>query len=192
MTKSISRILLVLGTAWTASSYAFDAAGIRVPDTLTVNGWNRPLILNGAGIRKKFFISVYVGALYLDTKESDPEKILAATTHRVMRMQFLRNVGADALAQAWRDTIRANHNEDQARHLNGRLDEFNKLMPGAKPDDVVLIMLHPDGTTQLAVNGERRGAIGGSDFQRALLRAWIGSHPADATLKRSVLGTDKP
>ena len=43
-------------------------------DKTTVNG--QTLVLNGAGLRKKFFIKVYVGGLYLPAKMSNPASIL--------------------------------------------------------------------------------------------------------------------
>ncbi len=59
--KIISIILLI-------SSFSFGAkiSGIDIPDTLG-NG----LVLNGAGIRSKFFFDLYVGGLYLKEKSNN-------------------------------------------------------------------------------------------------------------------------
>jgi long-chain acyl-CoA synthetase len=38
------------------------------------------------------------------------------------------------------------------------------------------------------VRGEDKGTIPGEDFNRALLRIWLGELPADASLKKAMLG----
>jgi len=40
----------------------------------------------------------------------------------------------------------------------------------------------------VAVNGEPRGDVPDAAFARALLRVWLGDHPADAALRRPLLG----
>ena len=56
--------LLAASLLLAAPAYANkDVAGVDVPDTLSVEG--KTLQLNGAGIRKKFVVKVYVGALYV-------------------------------------------------------------------------------------------------------------------------------
>src|ERR1700749_1889311 len=44
--------------------------GVDVPDTANVA--DTPLVLNGAGVRVKFFFKIYVGGLYLAAKSPDP------------------------------------------------------------------------------------------------------------------------
>jgi long-chain acyl-CoA synthetase len=38
------------------------------------------------------------------------------------------------------------------------------------------------------VRGDDRGTIPGEEFNRALLRIWLGNQPADASLKKAMLG----
>lgn len=49
-----------------AMTLAKEVAGVTLPETITLG--SKPLVLNGAGIRSKFFIKVYVGALYLPAR----------------------------------------------------------------------------------------------------------------------------
>jgi len=60
MKRTAIALSLILAAA---AAEAKDVAGVKVPDSVSVN--NQTLALNGAGIRKKLFIKVYVGALYL-------------------------------------------------------------------------------------------------------------------------------
>jgi len=59
------RIVLILGLLVmflvAQSVEAREIAGVTVPETVSIA--DRTLVLNGAGIRKKFFVKVYVGAL---------------------------------------------------------------------------------------------------------------------------------
>ncbi|MBW2201523.1 MAG: chalcone isomerase family protein, partial [Deltaproteobacteria bacterium] len=47
----------------TSLSAAMEIGGVHLPDTLMAG--KSPLLLNGAGLRKKVFIKVYAGGLYL-------------------------------------------------------------------------------------------------------------------------------
>ena len=72
---------LVLAAALTLSAVTASAAtvaGVNIADTTTVNGQN--LVLNGAGLRKKLFIKVYTGALYLPAKQANPASSSSAIT----------------------------------------------------------------------------------------------------------------
>jgi len=42
-------------------------------------------------------------------------------------------------------------------------------------------------TTQVQINGELKGSIAGADFNRALLKVWLGDEPADTDLKQAML-----
>ncbi|WP_419582428.1 chalcone isomerase family protein, partial [Thiolapillus sp.] len=48
--------------------------GVDLPEQVPVEGRN--LVLNGAGIREKFFFDIYVAALYLPARMSDAARIL--------------------------------------------------------------------------------------------------------------------
>lgn len=167
---------------------ARDLDGVKIPDTLSVTGEKMPLSLNGAGYRKKFFIKVYIGALYLAQPASQASAVLKAGTARVMRLHFLRDVSQDKLSAAWIDSIAANHSVAEMQALRARVDQLNNLIGSVREKDVLLIEMHSRGETRVLINDKPRGSIDGADFQNALLTAWIGTTPADAELKKAVLG----
>jgi len=181
---AITVLLLLISTP----AAARDLGGTNIPDSLTLAGEKNPLILNGAGYRKKYFIKVYIGALYLPESVSQAEAILNAGTPRVMRMHFLRDVGQDQFASAWNDAIAPNHTAVEMQALHARLNQLNILIGNLRQNDVLRIEMQTGGETEIWVNDLQRGKIGGADFQRALLSAWLGAKPADADLKRAVLG----
>ena len=61
MKKVILMVLILLFSLSTAE--AVELAGVNLPETISVEG--DELVLNGGGARKKFFMKMYVGALYL-------------------------------------------------------------------------------------------------------------------------------
>ena len=181
---AIAVLLLLISTP----AAARDLGGVNIPDNLVLPGENTPLVLNGAGYRKKYFIKVYIGALYLPQPVSQAEAILNAGTPRAMLMHFLRNVGQDKFATAWNDAIAPNHTAVEMQALHARLNQLNILTGNLREKDILRIEMRADGETEIWVNELQRGKIGGADFQRALLSAWLGAKPADADLKRAVLG----
>ena len=71
---------------------ALEIAGVKVPDSIAVDG--KTLVLNGAGLRTKSFlkVKVYVGALYLPQRSTDAAAVVALDAPKVIRMTLLRDV----------------------------------------------------------------------------------------------------
>ena len=53
-----------------------EIEGVESPCTVSVPNSDTTLVLNGAGIRKKFFMNIYIGALYLASKTTEATTIL--------------------------------------------------------------------------------------------------------------------
>lgn len=185
----MSRIILcVVLSLFALPTTARDLDGITIPDSLTLVDEAQPLVLNGAGYRKKFFIKVYIGALYLAQPAAQAETVLDASMPRVMRLHFLRDVAQDQFASAWTDGLTPNHTPAEMDALRLRLNHLNTLIGNLRQKDVLRIEMRPNGQTEVWVNDLQRGIIKGVDFQNALLKAWVGTKPADAQLKQAVLG----
>lgn len=183
-------ILLLLLTCLlspTLSSADVNVAGISLPDTQDMAG--DTLQLNGAGVRSKFFIKVYVGSLYLRTKTTSAATALQMSGRKVMRMDVLHgHVAAERIRAAWREGLKANLDMRAYSTLEARLNQFNAFFPDLKNGDVVAMRFDPDSGTELSINGASRGRVPGADFFTALLSVWLGDHPADKTLKNALLG----
>jgi hypothetical protein len=184
--KSMTALTLTL-LLITTSAPARDMGGVTVPDHITVEGEAQTLALNGAGYRKKFFVKVYIGALYLPQPENRAEAILDANTPRAVQLHFVHDVSAGKLVDAWNDAFTANHPTTQLQALRSRLDQFNGFMRDVKSGDVLRLELSPRGATRVWFNGEQRGTLEGADFQRALLAVWLGPKPVDSDLKQALL-----
>lgn len=166
---------------------AEDVAGVRVPETIELQG--ETLALNGAGVRTRFFVKVYVGALYLKQPARNAVSAIGQAPPKSVRLHFLyKEVSTEKLAEAWNDGFRGNTPPETLAALEPRIARFNALFPTARKGDTIRLDLLSDGATRVLVNDQTLGTIPGADFQEALLRIWLGEKPADAGLKRSMLG----
>jgi long-chain acyl-CoA synthetase len=64
--------------------------GVTLARQVEIDG--HALVLNGTATRKKFIVKVYVAGLYLPTRETDADRILAADEPRHLVMQFVHDV----------------------------------------------------------------------------------------------------
>jgi hypothetical protein len=172
-------------------TFGKEVAGIQVPDSITLAGSNTALQLNGAGIRKKFFVSVYVGALYLPDKTADTEAIIITEAPTAVDMHILHSeISKDKITGGWEDGLSANLDQAELEALRPRLDEFNKLFRSVRKGEIIRIAYLPDQGTEVRINDEWRGVVPGNDFFRALLKVWLGDKPVSKSLKQAMLGQD--
>jgi len=162
--------------------------GKSLPDTLEVGGEN--LVYNGAGLRKKLFIKVYAGALYLKAKSKDRQAVMDADEAMAIRMHFIYDgVSAEKLVDAWNEGFEAalgSAKGDQQAHI----DAFNALFTQeAKEDDVYDIAYVPGTGVQVIVNGNVVGTVdGGLAFKKAVFAIWLGDNSAVKDLGKAMMG----
>ena len=167
---------------------AAEVAGVKVDEQIKVGG--SELVLNGAGLRTKVFVKVYIGALYVSQKANTPAALLDAATPRRMNLRMLRDVDSDSLYGALRDGLKDNNSEAELAALKGPVDQFAEIMKKvgtAKVGDTVAIDFTADGVA-VSFNGEPRGKVAGGTFGKALLKVWLGDNPVDSSLKKALLG----
>lgn len=176
---------------WLAAGPAFAAEveGVNLPDAVQVGG--SELLLNGAGVRTRVFFRVYVGALYLQKKTGSVDAVLGDAGAKRVAMHMLRDLDAEQLFSAFNDGLKKNHAPDQLAQLEPQVKQLEGIftaVKAVKKGDVVLLDYLPGAGTRVTVRGEDKGTIPGEDFNRALLRIWLGEQPADGALKKAMLG----
>jgi len=179
------QLAVLAGVFGFAAAHAGGLAGVSLPERVKVG--EETLVLNGMGLRKKAVFKVYVGALYLKEKSSDPAKILAAEAPRRMVMRFLRDVGKDRLVEAWKAGFSANAPDAQAK-LGEELERFLSLWRDVREGDEVTMTYVPGQGTTVAFGGKEVGSFAGKEFADALLSVWLGPKPPSEELKAGVLG----
>ncbi|WP_313622673.1 chalcone isomerase family protein [Achromobacter sp.] len=173
-----------------APAFAADAevAGVRVPDHLSEGA--HALVLNGAGLRTRFVVKVYVAALYVTTKSHDAAALIDSNELRRMRLQLLRDVDSNSLDKALQDGLRDNTSSQELAALNEPARRLSALMAeigAAREGDVIDLDFDARGVA-IVSNGKPQGRIDNPAFARALLRVWLGDSPAQASLKKALLG----
>jgi hypothetical protein len=186
------RLLVALALLLSSAvTFGMEVAGVKLPDTVVPGANLPPLVLNGAGVRSKFFIKVYVGALYLPARATGADAVLRNTGPASMHMYFLHSeVTKQKLVAAWNEGFSANLGEAERARLGARIERFNGLFQTVRRGDIIRLDYTPDTGTVVSINSEKRGAIEGEDFMQAWLRIWLGEEPVDAALKRAMLGAD--
>ena len=169
------------------SAFGKNIAGVDVPQSVTIE--NSALVLNGAGIRKKLFIKVYVGSLYLTAKQTTVGKILADPGAKRIAMNFLyKEVSNKKLVDGWNKSFADNNSAKELKVLQERIDQFNSLFTTVRKGDEIRLDYLPGEGTMVKLNGTLKGSVPGVDFYQALLKIWLGAKPADENLKNAMLG----
>ncbi len=190
----IARKLTVAACLACAAPAALPAEveGVQLDDRIELGASGPQLVLNGAGLRTRFFFDVYVAGLYLAEKKSSAAEAIALPGAKRVALRLLRNVGAKQLLDALNEGMQANNAPAELEALKSQLGELAALMNAigeAKKGDAVAIDYVPDTGTRVSLNGRELGKpISGADFYRALLRAWLGDKPVQDSLKRGLLG----
>ena len=181
----------MLTGAWLslAPAFAAEVEGVKLADKVQLGGFD--LALNGAGVRTRVFFKVYVGALYLQKKATTTDAVLGEAGAKRISMHMLRDLDAEQLLSAFNDGLKKNHKPDELAMLEPQVTQLDSIfaaVKAVKKGDVVLLDYLPGAGTRVTVRGDDKGTIAGEDFNRALLRIWLGEQPADASLKKSMLG----
>ena len=185
--RSMTRIVLAGALALSAvTASAATVAGAKIEDSVTVA--NHTLVLNGAGVRKKFVVKVYVGALYLPSKQTSATAILGADAPRRMVMHFLFDVDKEKMAEAWAEGLTAN-TPNASPAVKTAFKTLSSWMEDMKDGQRIVLTYLPGVGTTVEVNGKTKGTLGGKDVSDAILNTWIGSKPAPGgDFKAAVLG----
>ena len=185
---SVRRAALIAALLSVPGLHAAEVAGVKVDDKIRVG--SSELVLNGAGLRSKLFIKVYVGALYVGQKSTSPAAIFDSPQPRRMVMRLLRDVDAETLASAMDEGLKNNHSPAELADMKSQAEQLAGIMKAigkAREGDTIAIDFSADGVT-VGLNGETRGKVAGPGFAKALLKVWLGDKPADASLKKALLG----
>ena len=181
----ITLILLCLS----AQVGAVEVEGANLEDKVQLD--TQQVVLNGTGLRKKFFIKVYAAGLYLTGKMSTSEAILADAGAKRMAFHLLREVSGKQMLDAINDTMPSNNSAEEMKMLEARLAEFSKMfatVTTVNKGDVINFDYLPAVGTRVTIAGVEKGKIEGADFIRALLKIWIGDKPVQENMKQSLLG----
>jgi len=184
--KRLGLVLLLLAACSVPAS-AREVEGVLLQETIDMGG--RQLVLNGAGVRSKWFIDLYVAGLYLDAVSSDPGQVIVADRPLLLRLDVISGlISSEKMETATRegfDNAAATGYPAKAEQVDAFIDVFREEIE--KGDRFELAYLPGEGV-RVSKNGELRATLTGLSFKQALLAIWLGERPAQQSLKQALLG----
>lgn len=169
-----------------------EIAGVKVDNAITLGGQRLPL--NGAGIRYKTFIKVYVGSLYASRKVTDLQSLVAAPGPKRMQLVMLREINGTELGRLLYRGIEDNTTKEQFFKFAGSFARVSNIFieyKALKQGDVVSVDYIPGTGTTILVNGKiaANEVFKEPEFFQAMMSIWLGPVPADFKLKDALLNT---
>ena len=170
--------------ASTRPATAREVAGVQLSETTGAAG--KTLILNGAGLRTRFFFRVYVIGLYLERPATDAAAVLGTASVRRAELHMLRALSGPEIASAIGSAFEQNAG-DAAPALKDRLERFESMFPAVEAGDTLVLTYVPGQGTSVVAKKKELGVIEGGDFADVLFSVWIGAKPIDPALRQALL-----
>lgn len=165
-------------------AFAGSLAGVTLPDSATVAG--APLVLNGMGLREKYFIDVYVGGLYLPSKTSDANKAINDDVAKRVVMHFI--YGKVTKEQVV-ETFMEGFGDKATGPQKANVDKLIAVVPAEIVKGEELTLDYAPGVgTSLSFKGKTLVTVPGTDFMKMVWTVYLGPKPPTEALKSGLLG----
>ncbi len=184
--KKIFAAMIISMMAFCAAD-AKTVKGVTIPDSFKAGG--TALVLNGTGVRTKFMMDIYIGALYLKAKDSNAARISGADEPMSVRLHIVSGmVTPERMAENTREGFKKSSGGNTAPYQAGIEKFINTFKDGIKVGDFYDIVYLPGKGTQVYKNGAPRSLVEGLAFKKVLYGIWIGGNSIQADLSRGMLG----
>jgi hypothetical protein len=164
-----------------SAAQAATLAGVSLPDTATVGG--QPVVLNGLGLREKYFMDIYVGGLYLPAKTKDASKAINDDVPKRIVMHFTYELSKDKLGGIMLESLNNSGSAAAKKHAA----ELAGWMTNVAPGDEITLDYAPGTGTSVAVGGQTKGTIAGPEFMKAIFGVYLGPKPPTKDLKAGMM-----
>lgn len=187
MLRIITSFIFFLGLV--PFSQAKIVEGVDVADVIQVG--DQPLVLNGTGVRSKFFIDVYLGALYLPGLNDSAQSIVKADKPMNIRLFIMSSlIDGDKMSEATLEGFE-NSTEGNMEPIQSEIDSLiTAFRDAVEENDVFDLQYIPGQGVSVIRNGELKTVVPGLAFKQALFGIWLGEDPAQNSLKDGMLGDD--
>lgn len=187
MLRYFTAILLAISLS--SATYA-DAvrtvSGVELPEHLQ---WQQQTLqLNGAGIRSKLFMDVYVASLYVAQPSAESSSIIAADDLMMIRLHITSSmITGKRMADSTRDGF--------VRATGGNLapieTDVNELIRAfgddVKEGDVFDLVYEPKTGVTVYHNGSAKSNVPGLAFKQALFGIWLSDNAVQKSLRKALL-----
>jgi len=196
----LKKLPIVIGAVLVSASLcnALEVAGIHIPDSLEVAGIHAPdsletgparLVLNGAGVRTKFFLKLYVGALYLQQKGSDPKLLIEADAPMAIRLHITSSlITSEKMEKVTREGF-VKATGGKIAPIEAQIETFISVFrEKINENDVYDLIYVPSKGVEVHKNRKFYSLTEGLPFKQALFGIWLCENPAQKSLKKEMLG----
>ncbi|MCP4136801.1 MAG: chalcone isomerase [bacterium] len=161
--------------------------GINMPATLSAGGEN--LVLNGTGIREKFFMDIYVAGLYLKKKENNAQKIINANETMAIRLHIVSGiVSGDKMAEATHEGFQKSTKGNTAP-IKKKITRFVSVFKsGIDKYDIYDLIYIPGEGVKVYKNKKFKLRTPGLDLKKALFGIWLCRRKDLKDLRKGLLG----
>lgn len=190
MRKLLFLLLIVGQNCLSQSTVIVEDVELPVVLKLKIDDFKTKLVLNGSGVRTKFFISLYVEALYLKEKSTDATAILDSHDPMAVRLHLTSALVTnkkiiDAITNGIKKTCSVNCGAAQLK-MDVMIAFFKNEL---KPNDYIDLIYNPESDAIIVnLNNATIGQVQGFDFKRALFGIWLEEKPINKALKNRLLG----
>ena len=173
---------LILGIFLTSPSL-----GAVAPDEIQYQG--NTLTKNGQGTRIIFFMKVYEGSLFLETKNSNAQEISSMDAPMAIRLDVTSEmVTAEAMKKALSEGLEkstGNNTDLINKEIIQLSSSFNSAVSSGDHYEFIYL---PDLGTHVLKNSELVELIKGIEFKKAFFGIFLSDDPIQKNLKKAMLG----
>lgn len=160
--------------------------GVTLPATLKAA--DKDLVLNGGGLREKYFLDLYVGGLYLSSKSADADAIIAANEPMAIRIEIVSKLISsekmiDAIDEGMENATGGKQNDLSTEIAAFKSAFSEEIVVG----DIYNIVYIPGKGITVYKNDKAVKTIKGLKFKQATFGIWLCDDPADEDLKEGML-----
>ena len=179
-------ILLVFSSTIYAQE---EISGITPANSIQVAG--QKLNYNGAGLREKYFLDMYVGTLYLTNKENNPQAVIDKNESMAITLDIVSGLITSEKMISAIDEGFEKSTKGNVTPLSEKIKSFKAAFSEeiVKGDHFIIAYIKDQGV-QIHKNGKQIKDIAGFEFKKALFGIWFCDDPADEDLKEGMLGLD--
>ena len=166
---------------------AKEVSGINVMESITHN--TMPLSLQGAGMRDKFFMDLYLASLYTQKPYHDALTLVNADEPMAMTLHIVSSlITSEKMEEATKEGF-INATGGNTAPLQAKIDAFiETFKEPIAINDRYEFFYQPTKGVSISKNGTLKTTIEGLEFKKALFGIWLGEKPAQESLKKALLG----
>ena len=180
--SKIFTTFFIFGIFLSSPSFGADAPG-------QIEYQGNTITKNGQGTRIIFFMKVYEGSLYLETKNSNAEEIVNMDAPMAIRIDVTSTiVTADAMKKALGEGLEKSTGNNTGAISKEIIQLSSSFDSDVSSGDYYEFIYLPNLGTHVVKNSELVELIKGMDFKKAFFGIFLSDNPIQKNLKKAMLG----